>query len=263
MKDKLTTAVTCSVLATLFLGMPEPSASAVARGAKGAKTAAAHEYSRIRAAAQRGDASASFRLALMLLNGTGVARNTAEAARFMKMAAERGHVQAQYSLGTLYYEGTGVKQDRKQAAGWIARAAAGGDAEAQYAYGMLLLSGDGVPVDKVQAMDWLGKASRQGSAGARDVLRQLVAFQGRPPEIRSLEPVITAPPSGSRSVEANERTRLEGMGVILDQGEFSLRFSMPHLRDAIDPAYPVTSPDTGVWDRLQGGTFEIIFRLDE
>ena len=196
----------------------------------------------------------------MLLNGTGVVRNPAEAARFMKIAAERGHVRAQYSLGTFYHEGTGVKQDQKEAARWIARAAAGGDAEAQYAYGLLLLSGDGVPVDKVQAMEWLGKASRQGSEGARDVLQELVAMPGRATEIRSLETTIVASPSAHRRGNAGGGTHVEGMGVSLDEGEFSLRFSMPHLKEAIAPAYPPSSLDKRGWERIQGGTFEIIYR---
>lgn len=263
MRGRLTAAAACSVLAALSLAVPEPSALAASRNGKAANGGESREFARTKAAAQRGDADAAFRLALMLLNGTGVARNPSEAARLMKMAAEKGHRQAQYSLGALYYEGSGVKQDRRSAAGWIARAAAGGHVEAQYAYGMLLLSGDGVPGDKVAAMEWLGKASRQGSAGARDVLRQLVALPGRTTEIRSLDTLITAPRSAPSGAGTDGDAHLEGMGVILDQGEFSLRFSMPHLQDAIDPTYPVTSPDKGVWDRLQGGTFEIIFRLGE
>lgn len=261
MRGRLTAAAACSVLAALFLAVPEPSALAASRNGKAARGAESQEFARTRSAALRGDAGAAFRVALMLLDGTGVARNPPEAARFMKMAAEKGHLQARYSLGALYYEGAGVKQDRRAAARWIARAAAGGHVEAQYAYGMLLLSGDGVPTDKVAAMEWLGTASRRGSAGARDVLRQLVALPGRTAEIRSHEPLLTAPRAPSSG--AGGDARLEGMGVILDQGEFSLRFSMPHLLDAIDPAYPVTSPDKGVWDRLQGGTFEIIFRLGQ
>ena len=258
MKGRLTVAAALLVL-SFFAAVAEPPALAAPRG-KGAGAAVEREFARTRAAALRGDAGAAFRLALMFLNGTGVARNPSEAARFMRMAAEKGHRQARYSLGALYYEGTGVKQDRRAAAGWIARAAEGGHAEAQYAYGMLLLSGDGVPVDKVAAMEWLGKASRQGSAGAHDVLRQLVALPGRSSEVRSLEPLIAAPPSAPSSGGTEREARLEGMGVILDRGEFSLRFSMPHLKEAIAPAYPSSSPDRGGWERLQGGTFEIIYR---
>lgn len=216
-----------------------------------------------RAAVRRGDPRAAFRLALMHLDGAGASRSPAEAARYMKMAAERGHVRAQYYLGTFYHEGTGVKRDRKAAARWIGKAAAAGDAEAQFAYGMLLLSGDGVAVDKVQAMEWLGKASRQGNEGARDVLQELVAFQGRPPELRTLGPELATAPSAPRSeVPDSGGPRLEGKGVVLNQGEFSLKFSMPDAKEA-DAASTTTPRSTGILDRLQeyqGGKFEIIYR---
>ncbi|RNC73240.1 MAG: sel1 repeat family protein [Desulfuromonadales bacterium] len=234
--------------------------SPASAGGKGKKVNG-NGFAATRNAAQRGNSDAAFRLALMYLNGTGTPRNRSEAARYMKMAAERGHQRAQYYLGTFYYEGTGVKEDRQAAALWIRKAAEGGDAEAQYAYGMLLLSGDGVPVDKVTAMEWLGKASRQGNQGARDVLQELVTFSGRPPEIRSLEPDLSAKRPDATQGEAVNRERLEGKGVILNQGEFSLKFSMPDLSGANSPYR--TSPDDNLRNRLQGGTFEIIYRPAE
>lgn len=211
-----------------------------------------------RAAARKGDSRAAYMLALRYLYGSGAPRDPAAAARYMKMAAERGLVRAQYYLGTFYYEGTGVNQDRRLAARWIGKAAAAGDAEAQYAYGMLLLSGEGVPVDKVKAIDWLGKASRQGNEGARDVLQELVSFRGRPVEVRSLDSTVAAPPAASRSEGSDGGPRLAEKGVILDQGEFSLKFSLPGFSDtrATSPA----APDEKLWNRLQGGTFDIIYR---
>ncbi|WP_232008905.1 tetratricopeptide repeat protein [Geobacter sulfurreducens] len=247
----------CRVVTALALSMlavaPVPAAS---RSAKGAK--AANGYAATQAAARRGDAKAAFRLALMHLDGNGAPRKPAEAARYMKMAAERGHVRAQYYLGTFYHEGTGVKRDSAAAARWIGKAAAGGDAEAQYAYGMVLLSGDGVPVDKVRAIEWLGKASRQGNEGARDVLQELVAFQGRPTEIRTLEPSISTAGPAHRPEGGTTGARLEGKGVVLDQGEFSLKFSMPGLGNTGDPYR--TTTDEKLWEHLQGGSFEIIYR---
>ncbi|HMN03237.1 tetratricopeptide repeat protein [Geobacter anodireducens] len=256
MRDRAAVVV-CRVVTALALSMlavaPVWAASRTAKGAK-----AANGYAATQAAARRGDAAAAFRLALMHLDGNGAPRKPAEAARYMKMAAERGHVRAQYYLGTFYHEGTGVKRDSAAAAYWIGKAAAGGDAEAQYAYGMVLLSGDGVPVDKVRAMEWLGKASRQGNEGARDVLRELVAFQGRPTEIRSLEPTISSAGPAVRGETGATGARLEDKGVVLDQGEFSLKFSMPGLGSTGDPYR--TTTDEKLWEHLQGGTFEIIYR---
>lgn len=219
------------------------------------------ELAAIRGAVRRGDPDAAFRLALMYLDGKGVPRRATEAVRYMRMAAERGHVRAQYYLGTFYHEGKGVKRDRKAAARWIGRGAAGGDPEAQYAYGMLLLSGDGVAVDKVEAMEWLGRASRQGNEEARDVLRELVAFQGRAPESLPIDLGIAPDPTPSRIDGKNPVVpRFEGKGVVLDRGEFSVRFSMPDWRDA---EVANTPPDAGLLDRLRGyrgGKFEIIYR---
>ncbi|WP_286351994.1 tetratricopeptide repeat protein [Geobacter sulfurreducens] len=250
----------CRVVTALALSMlavaPVPAASRAAKGTKAAK--AANGYAATQAAARRGDAKAAFRLALMHLDGSGAPRKPTEAARYMKMAAERGHARAQYYLGTFYHEGTGVKRDSAAAALWIGKAAAGGDAEAQYAYGMVLLSGDGVPVDKVRAIEWLGKASRQGNEGARDVLQELVAFQGRPTEIRALEPSISAAGPAHRPEAGTTGARLEGKGVVLDQGEFSLKFSMPGLGNTGDPYR--TTTDEKLWEHLQGGSFEIIYR---
>ncbi|WP_236685546.1 tetratricopeptide repeat protein [Geobacter pickeringii] len=211
-----------------------------------------------RGAARKGDPRAAYMVALRYLYGSGTPRDPAAAARYMKMAAERGLVRAQYYLGTFYYEGIGVRQDRRAAARWIGRAASAGDAEAQYAYGMLLLAGDGVPVDKVTAIDWLGKASRQGNEGARDVLQELVSFRGRPVEIRSLDPTVAAPAPTPRSEGSDGGPRLAEKGVILDQGEFSLKFSLPGFSETrtTSPA----APDEKLWNRLQGGTFDIIYR---
>ncbi|WP_298269238.1 tetratricopeptide repeat protein [Geobacter sp.] len=215
-------------------------------------------YAAMRAAARRGDSRAAFMLALIYLDGAGVSRDPVAAARHMKTAAKGGLVRAQYYLGTFYHEGTGVGEDRRAAARWIGKAASAGDAEAQYAYGLLLLSGDGVPADKVQAIEWLGRASRQGNEGARDVLQELVSFRGRPTEVRALHPTISASSSSPRREGNDGGPRLAEKGVILDEGEFSLKFSLPGLTGARSP-YP-TAVDENLWNRLQGGTFEIIYR---
>ncbi|WP_298439082.1 tetratricopeptide repeat protein [Geobacter sp.] len=215
-------------------------------------------YAAMRAAARRGDSRAAFMLALIYLDGAGVPSDPVTAARYMKMAAQGGLVRAQYYLGTFYHEGTGVREDRRAAARWIGKAASAGDAEAQYAYGLLLLSGDGVPVDKVQAIDWLGRASRHGNEGARDVLQELVSFQGRPTELRALHPTLSASSPMPRREGNDGGPRLAEKGVILDEGEFSLKFSLPGLTGAKSP-YP-TAADENLWNRLQGGTFEIIYR---
>jgi uncharacterized protein len=212
-----------------------------------------------RAAAAGGNPLASFILALMYQHGEGVKRNPAESARLMKVAAEKGNTAAQFYTGAFYYGGFGVKQDRSRAATWLRRAAERGYAPAQYAYGMLLLAGDGVPVEKVKAVDWLGKAAKQGDEGARETLQELVALRAKPgkdsiPELKNLPPPILEQPRG-----ADEGVRLEGKGIVLDRGEFGLKFSLPDLNDAYAPPSAQTSKEP-IWNRLEGGKFEIIFR---
>jgi hypothetical protein len=215
-----------------------------------------------RAAAAGGDSRANFMLALMSFHGEGVPRNLKDAARFMRAAAERGNARAAFFLGTFYYHGTGVPQDKKEAARWIGRAAEIGYAEAQSAYGMLLLSGDGVPVDKEKAVEWLGKASRQGNDGARAVLRELVSLRGLPLGGPALDLGMMTKSEPGQPAVRDLSPRLEGKGVVLDRGAFSLKFSIPDVRDAYAPTGPPSTTEQGILTRLQGGKFEIIFRPD-
>ena len=55
-----------------------------------------------------------------------------------------------------------------------------------------------------------------------------------------------------------DRLAAEGKGVILDQGSFGLKFSLPTLYDAYTPQSQLTPRPFR--ENLQGGTFEIIFR---
>lgn len=219
-----------------------------------------------KAAAAGGNARAAFMLALMHLHGEGVAKNAAESARYMRISAEHGNVPAAFFLGTFYYHGTGVTRDRQEAALWIGRAARAGYGEARAAYGMLLLSGDGVATDKVAAMDWLGQAARDGNENARAVLRELVSFRGQLLGGPALDPrMATAPePELRGKVDHDLQPRLEGKGVVLDKGAFSLKFSMPDVRDAyVLPGAPARPAEQDLLNRMQGGKFEIIFRPDK
>lgn len=210
-----------------------------------------------RAAAAGGDSRASFMLSLMYFHGDGVPRNQGEAARLMRIAAERGGARSEFFLGTFYYHGTGIPQDKAQAAFWIGKAAGKGYGEAQYAYGMMLLAGDGVPVDKTRAVDWLVKAAKQGNTGAQAVLRELVALRTAPVGVPALD--LSVPRGGNGAYDtAIGGPYLQGKGVVLDQGDYSLKFSLPDLTDAYAPP-PAPGAPLDLKSRLQGGKFEIIF----
>jgi TPR repeat protein len=207
-------------------------------------------------AAAANNARAAFMLSLMYQSGEGVPRNPAEAFRLMRIAAEKGDNRAQYFLGTFYYQGVGTQVDRQAAASWFRKSAEYGFDDAQLAYGMLLLSGDGVAVDKAQAVEWFGKAARQDNVRAREVLRELLTYRGQPLVSPMKEGVQSA--YNVEKQQNENQLRLEGKGVLLDQGMFGLKFSLPTLYDAYAPQNHATSRP--LWEHFQGGTFDIIIR---
>lgn len=208
-----------------------------------------------RAAAAR-NARAAFMLSLMYQSGEGGPRNPAESFRLMRVAAEMGDVRARYYLGTFYYQGVGTQVDRQAAGNWFRKSAEGGFADAQLAYGMLLLSGDGVAVDKAQAVEWIGKAARQDNGRAREALQGLLTYHGQ----HAVSPMTDCAQSVylSEKQPNGNQLRLEGKGVLLDQGTFGLKFSLPTLYDAYAPQNQATPHP--LWEHFQGGTFDIIIR---
>lgn len=215
----------------------------------------AEEVRWYRAAAAK-SSRAAFMLSLMYQYGEGVPQNPVEAVRLMRIAAERSDYRAQYYLGTFYYQGVGSQVDRTAAAAWFRLSAVAGYAEAQLAYGMVLLSGDGVAQDKGQAIDWLSKAAQQNNNRAKEVIGELLVYRGQP----NLSSVAGQAAAGAVSDQnqTGNQLRLEGKGLILDQGQYGLKFSLPTLSDAYAPQTQI--PSYSIWDKLQGGTFEIIFR---
>lgn len=68
-------------------------------------------WSWYRMAAQRQHARAALMLGLLAANGEGVAKNPAEAARWLAVASELGNAHAMFLLYNAYREGRGVEQD--------------------------------------------------------------------------------------------------------------------------------------------------------
>jgi len=207
-------------------------------------------------AASAHNARAAFMLSLLYQFGEGVQQSPTEAFRFMRIAAEQGHARAQYFLGTYYYQGEGTKVDRQAAGAWFRKSAENGYADAQLAYGMLLLSGDGVEIDKAQAVEWIGKSSRQGNIRAREVLRELLTYRGQAVATPMTDTGMSAYNMEKQKIE--NQLRLEGKGVLLDQGSFGLKFSLPTLYDAYEPKNQATPRP--LKQNFQGGIFDIIIR---
>lgn len=182
--------------------------------------------------------------------------------KFMQSAAIKGHAKAAYFLGTYYYHGVGTAVDKASAVFWIKKAAEAGIIEAELGYGLLLLSGDGVAVDRSAALEWIGKAAKKNNAKAREVLQELLSYRGSGmADVSALS--LKSYPEAVRKNSAGDTLRLEGKGVLLDQGTFGLKFTLPPLYDPLAPSTLQKNGLSQMLERLQGGTIDIIIRPAE
>jgi TPR repeat protein len=74
---------------------------------------------------------------------------------FQYAASYFGDPNAQYNLGRLYLDGTGVAKDPRQAARWLNLAAEKGHYPSQALLGHMLLNGKGVPRERAKGLMWL------------------------------------------------------------------------------------------------------------
>lgn len=97
----------------------------------------------------------------------------------LRQAAELGDADAQYDLAYLYYKAdsdphiSGVPQSDKLAAFWYRKAALQGHTRAQYNMAVLHLHGDGVERDPIEAYAWLLRSAAAGHEPSRTLLREL------------------------------------------------------------------------------------------
>ena len=119
-----------------------------------------------RLAAEQGNASAQFNLALMYDKGQGVPQDYAEAVKWYRLAAEQGYALAQLNLGVRYDKGQGVPQDDAEAVKWYRLAAEQGYALAQLNLGVIYAKDQGVPQDYVQAHKWFNLSAAAGNSQA-------------------------------------------------------------------------------------------------
>ncbi len=147
-------------------------------------------------AAEDGEATAQYLVALRYGKGEGVERDPERALEWMTRAAENGHLEAQAGLG-VYFTGEGQTQENrdkamlwlrraaerrhamaavqlgvisveagqgKKALGWFRIAADSGDKDLQLAFSDMLEKGDGVPLDLAEAYYWSVVAGRDERA---------------------------------------------------------------------------------------------------
>lgn len=86
----------------------------------------ADEVRRDLKAAERGDASAQFNMALRYDGGLGVPQDYAKSVNWLRKAGDQGLAEAQYNLGALYGQGQGVPQRHVEAYAWLNIAAMSG-----------------------------------------------------------------------------------------------------------------------------------------
>ena len=91
-----------------------------------------------------------------------MAKDSVEAAKWVRKAAEQNLALAQYNLGLCYYKGEGVAKDQVEAVKWYRKAVEQNYALAQTNLGICCYNGDGVSKDQVEAYKWLLLAARQG-----------------------------------------------------------------------------------------------------
>ena len=112
--------------------------------------------------AERGDAEAQHRLAIMLQNGLGMVKNEALAQKWMRAAADQGFALAQHGLGFMYLYGECVEKNEAKAAEWFTKAADQGMVGSQMTLGMMYEQGLGLPKDTAEAKKWYALAEKSG-----------------------------------------------------------------------------------------------------
>ncbi len=129
-----------------------------------------------RKAADKGSTSAMVELGVMLANGSGVAKDEAQARKLLERAAEAGNPRAVANLAALSQNG-GAPPDPVKARALLSRAAET-NAEAQYQLGLLMADGAGGPQDDVAARALFEKAAAQDHPGALERMGDF-ALSGR------------------------------------------------------------------------------------
>ncbi len=125
--------------------------------------------------ADKGDASAQYKLGVMYYNGRGVEQDYLKAVEFYQKAADQGHLNALSSLGIMYDKGIGVERDYSKAAKLYQKAADQGDITAQYILGFIYYNGRGVEQDYLKAVEFYQKAADQGDTSAQYNLGNMYA----------------------------------------------------------------------------------------
>jgi uncharacterized protein len=125
-----------------------------------------------RKAADKGSTSAMVELGVLLANGSGVAKDEAQARTLFERAAVAGNARGATNLAVLSING-GAGSDPAKTRALLAKAAETNSAEAQYQLGLMIADGAGGPKDDAAARALFQKAAAQDHPEA---LERLGAF---------------------------------------------------------------------------------------
>jgi TPR repeat protein len=125
-------------------------------------------------AAAKGEPTAAYNVALLHLSSG----NMAELPRvleLLRIAAKAEIGDAQHALGVLYLQGRGVSRDPAEAARWFERAARNGNLAGEVEHAILLFNGEGMPANEALAAKGFRRAAARGNAIAQNRLARLYA----------------------------------------------------------------------------------------
>ena len=124
-------------------------------------TAASNNVDKIQSAAEQGDVTAQYKLAIMYDSGDGFNENNTQAVKWYREAADQGHGDAQIILGFHYETGEGVFTSDTEAVKWFRKSAKQGNAKGQFVLGFHYEYGYGVHQNNIKAYVWLLLATMQ------------------------------------------------------------------------------------------------------
>ncbi len=131
----------------------------------------------LRQAALEGDGAAIYELASRSVDGRGLPRDTALAAKLFDRLAGAGYAPAQYRLGSQYEKGLGLVRDQEKARLWYGRAAMQGHVRAMHNLAVMLAESGaaGGKPDYSSAATWFRKAAEYGVRDSQYNLAVLLA----------------------------------------------------------------------------------------
>ncbi len=127
----------------------------------------------LKKSAEGGFSLAQHMLGVFLETGRLVPKSQALATHWFEKAAQGGLEQAFEAVATQYYLGRGVPRDYVKAARWYEKSAEKGDVGSQYLIASMYETGTGVTLNLQTALEWYSAAARQGDLAAKEKAKSI------------------------------------------------------------------------------------------